>query len=319
MMRLPAAQGLYDPRNEHDSCGVGFVADIKGRKSHQHVKDGLQILLNLDHRGAVGADPLTGDGAGILTQIPDAFFRAVCDFDLPAPCDYGVGMLFLPKEPAARARFEQLWETAVPAEGMQIIGWRDVPVDSSILGKAVFEVEPFHRQVFIAKPADWSQDKFERKLYVARKTVINQVTDEVLPGIDDYYVPSISSRTIVYKGMLLATQVGDYYDDLRDSRFESAFALVHQRFSTNTFPSWRLAHPYRYVCHNGEINTVRGNINWMAARKHSMKSDLFGDDLDKVWPLIPEGQSDTACFDNALELLVQGGYSMMHAMMLMIP
>ena len=318
-MSLPAAQGLYDPRNEHDSCGVGFVADIKGRKSHQHISDGLLILLNLDHRGAVGADPLTGDGSGILTQIPDKFFRAVCDFDLPPAGEYGVGMLFMPKNASTRASIQGWLETAFGNEGMQVLGWRDVPVRSDILGKAVAAVQPFHQQVFIQKPADWDQDTFERKLYVGRKVLINRITGEDLPQIKDYYPCSFSSRTIVYKGMLLATQVGEYYDDLSDERFESAFALVHQRFSTNTFPSWRLAHPYRMVCHNGEINTVRGNINWMAARKHSMKSELFGDDIAKVWPLIPEGQSDTACFDNALELLVQGGYSMMHAMMLMIP
>ncbi len=318
-MRLPAAQGLYDPRNEHDSCGVGFVADIKGRKSHQHVRDGLQILLNLDHRGAVGADPLTGDGAGILTQIPDGFFRAVCGFDLPAAGDYGVGMLFLPKDIAARKAIEDVLTESMAAEGMTVLGWRDVPVRSNVLGKAVFEVEPFHRQVFVGKPAGWDHETFERKLFVARKVAVNKVTAGNMPGTDDYYVPSFSSRTLVYKGMLLAGQVGEYYEDLSDPRFESAFALVHQRFSTNTFPSWRLAHPYRMICHNGEINTVRGNTNWMAARKHSMKSELFGQDLEKVWPLIGAGQSDTACFDNALELLVLGGYSLMHAMMVMIP
>ena len=318
-MIRPAAQGLYDPRNEHDSCGVGFVADIKGRKSHKNIRDGLQILLNLDHRGAVGADPLTGDGAGILTQIPDAFLRAVCGFDLPAAGNYGVGMLFLPKDAAARAAIESVLAESFEAEGMTVLGWRDVPVRSDILGKAVFSVEPWHRQLFIGNAQNWDQDTFERKLFVARKVAINKITNGQMAGIEDYYVPSFSSRTIVYKGMLLAGQVGDYYDDLSDERFESAFALVHQRFSTNTFPSWRLAHPYRMICHNGEINTVRGNTNWMAARKHSMKSALFGDDLDKVWPLIPEGQSDTACFDNALELLVLGGYPMMHAMMLMVP
>ncbi len=318
-MQRPAAQGLYDPRNEHDSCGVGFVADIKGRKSHQNVRDGLQILLNLDHRGAVGADPLTGDGAGILTQIPDRFFREVCGFDLPPQGKYGVGMLFLPRDAAARAPMEALWEESVAAEGMAVLGWRDVPVRTAVLGKAVAAVEPAHRQIFIGNIADWDQEHFERKLYVARKRVITSITEQGLEGAADYYPVSCSSQTVVYKGMLLAGQVDDYYPDLSDPRFESAFALVHQRFSTNTFPSWRLAHPYRYICHNGEINTVRGNINWMAARRHSMKSELFGDDLDKVWPLIPEGQSDTACFDNALELLVLGGYPLMHAMMLMIP
>ena len=318
-MQRPGAQGLYDPRNEHDSCGVGFVADIKGRKSHQHVRDGLQILLNLDHRGAVGADPLTGDGAGILTQIPDKFFRAVCDFDLPADGQYGVGMLFLPQDAAERAGIEALWNESVRAEGMTVLGWRSVPVNTSILGSVVAAVEPAQRQIFVANTAGWEQDKFERKLYVARKGVITAINEQGLAGAEHYYPVSCSSRTIVYKGMLLAGQVGPYYTDLADERFESAFALVHQRFSTNTFPSWRLAHPYRYICHNGEINTVRGNINWMAARRHSMKSDLFGDDLDKVWPLIPEGQSDTACFDNALELMVLGGYPLMHAMMLMVP
>ena len=318
-MQRPAAQGLYDPRNEHDSCGVGFVADIKGRKSHQNVRDGLQILLNLDHRGAVGADPLTGDGAGILTQIPDRFFREVCGFDLSPQGKYGVGMLFLPRDAAARAPMEALWEESVAAEGMAVLGWRDVPVRTAVLGKAVAAVEPAHRQIFIGNIADWDQEHFERKLYVARKRVITSITEQGLEGAADYYPVSCSSQTVVYKGMLLAGQVDDYYPDLSDPRFESAFALVHQRFSTNTFPSWRLAHPYRYICHNGEINTVRGNINWMAARRHSMKSELFGDDLDKVWPLIPEGQSDTACFDNALELLVLGGYPLMHAMMLMIP
>ena len=318
-MMQPAAQGLYDPRNEHDSCGVGFVADIKGRKSHKHITDGLQILLNLDHRGAVGADPMTGDGAGILTQIPDGFFRAVCDFDLPPTGEYGVGMLFLPKDAEARAAMEKLLEQSFTAEGMNVLGWRDVPVHSDILGKAVYAVEPFHRQLFIGNAQGWDQDTFERKLYVARKVASNQTTDNNTPNIEGYYVASFSSRTIVYKGMLLAGQVGEYYKDLTDERFESAFALVHQRFSTNTFPSWRLAHPYRMICHNGEINTLRGNTNWMAARRHSMQSALFGDDLHKIWPVIPEGQSDTACLDNSLELLVLGGFSLTHAMMLMIP
>ena len=215
-MQRPAAQGLYDPRNEHDSCGVGFVADIKGRKSHQHVRDGLQILLNLDHRGAVGADPLTGDGAGILTQIPDKFFRAVCKFDLPAAGEYGVGMLFLPKDPKARARMEALWEASVGAEGMAVLGWRTVPVRNSILGKAVAAVEPCHRQIFIANTAGWDQETFERKLYVARKCVITAINDLSLEGAADYYPVSCSSRTVVYKGMLLAGQVDDYYVDLSD-------------------------------------------------------------------------------------------------------
>ena len=229
-MQRPSAQGLYDPRNEHDSCGVGFVADIKGRKCHQHVRDGLQILLNLDHRGAVGADPLTGDGAGILTQIPDKFFRSVCEFNLPPIGQYGVAMLFLPRDSNERTKIEGLWNESVIAEGMSVLGWRDVPVNSSILGKAVAAVEPVQRQIFIASKAGWGQDKFERKLYVARKCVITAINQNALPGAAEYYPVSCSSRTIVYKGMLLAGQVGPYYYDLSDKRFESSFALVHQRF-----------------------------------------------------------------------------------------
>lgn len=317
---LPAKQGLYDPRNEHDACGVGFVADIKGRKSHKIVEQGLEILERLVHRGAVGADPRAGDGAGILIQLPDAFFRAVVDFDLPAAGEYAVGHLFLPRDDAARAEEQSVVERFITDEGQQLIGWRDVPVDNSGLGYSVKPTEPVNRQVFVGCGAGCSsQDAFERKLFVIRKQIEKVIRESHLAGKESFYFTSISSRTITYKGMLLSDQVGTYYQDLSDERMVSALALVHQRFSTNTFPTWDLAHPFRMIAHNGEINTLRGNVNWMAARKHAMASEILGDDLDKVWPLIPEGQSDSACFDNALELLVQGGYSLAHAMMMLIP
>ncbi|MDD4929357.1 MAG: glutamate synthase-related protein [Gallionella sp.] len=312
-------QGLYDPRQERDACGVGFVAHIKGKKSHDMVSQGLQILENLTHRGATGADPLAGDGAGILLQIPDAFFRAKCaalGVDLPE-C-YGVGMLFLPTDAIARAACEKIIADKIAAEGQILLGWRDVPVDSSILGESVKLVEPVVRQVFIARGDNCADtDAFERKLFVIRKIVEHAVN--TLAPAQGFYISSLSSRTIVYKGMLLADQVGKYYPDLQDSTVVSALALVHQRFSTNTFPTWNLAHPFRMIAHNGEINTVRGNVNWMAARHAAMSSNLLGEDLEKLWPLIVDGQSDSACFDNALELLVAGGYSLPHAMMLLIP
>jgi glutamate synthase (NADPH/NADH) large chain len=318
---LPMQQGLYDPRQERDACGVGFVAHIKGKKSHDMVSQGLQILENLTHRGATGADPLAGDGAGILLQIPDAFFRTQCvtlGWLLPEAGRYGVGMLFLPTDAAARAACEQVIADKIAAEGQQLLGWRDVPVDSSILGESVKLVEPTVRQVFIACGENCADtDAFERKLFVIRKTAEHAVNG--LSGAPGFYISSLSARTIVYKGMLLADQVGKYYPDLQDATVVSALALVHQRFSTNTFPTWNLAHPFRMIAHNGEINTVRGNVNWMAARHAAMSSKLLGEDMEKLWPLIVGGQSDSACFDNALELLVAGGYSLPHAMMLLIP
>ncbi|KAF0205785.1 MAG: glutamate synthase [Gallionellaceae bacterium] len=320
---LPAQQGLYDPRQERDACGVGFVAHIKGKQSHDMVRQGLQILENLTHRGAVGADPLAGDGAGILIQIPDKFLReemAWGNIQLPAAGDYGVGMLFLPRDEAARAACEKIIAKKIEAEGQQLIGWRDVPVDGSGLGDSVKAVEPVVRQVFIGRGKKTKdQDGFERKLFVIRKTVEHAVRALAKEQGKGFYIPSMSSRTVVYKGMLLADQVGKYFLDLQDPRALSAFSLVHQRFSTNTFPTWNLAHPFRMIAHNGEINTVRGNVNWMAARHAAMSSKFLGEDLEKLWPLIVEGQSDSACFDNALELLVAGGYSLPHAMMLLIP
>jgi len=320
---LPAAQGLYNPDNEQDSCGVGFIADMKNRKSHEIVEQGLQILLNLDHRGAVGADPKMGDGCGILVQIPHKFFAAECakvGIWLPEAGQYGVGHLFMPRDPEGFKLVEEIVTKAIADEGLQLLGWRDVPVDSSDLGESVKATEPLHRQIFIGKGKGMDdQETFERRLFIARKVISNAVYDMKDPRTAGYYPVSLSSRTIVYKGMVLVTQLRDYYLDLQDPRFESAIALVHQRFATNTFPTWQLAHPYRMVAHNGEINTLRGNVNWMAARQASVDSELFGNDISKLWPISYEGQSDTACFDNALEFLVRGGYSLSHAMMMLIP
>ncbi|MGI9525284.1 MAG: glutamate synthase large subunit [Hyphomicrobiaceae bacterium] len=323
----PIAEGLYDPRYEHDSCGVGFVADLSARKSHSIIEDGLQILVNLTHRGAVGADPLAGDGAGMLLQVPHEFLAAVCQeqgLELPASGDYAVGHIFLPRDKRFRRECEAQFERSCRDEGLELIGWRDVPVDNSCLSDPTIAVEPYHRQIFIGRGRSDPGNMFERKLYVLRKVVNNAIhakfADLGLTDSDnDFYVVSLSSRTVVYKGMFLSDQLGAYYSDLRDPRMKSALALVHQRFSTNTFPSWKLAHPYRMVAHNGEINTLRGNVNWMAARQASVSSELFGSDLQKIWPVSYEGQSDTACFDNALEFLTMGGYSLSHAAMMLIP
>ena len=320
---LPKAQGLYNPAKEHDSCGVGFVADLQNRKSHDILLKGLQILVNLDHRGATGADVKLGDGCGVLTQIPHEFFAPACaalGLNLPAPGHYAIGQFFMPRDKAVRAHVEKIIEEVVAAEGQILIGWRDCPVDNADLGEAVKAVEPVHRQLLVGRGAGvLDEDDFERKLYVLRKIVSNRIYAAALKGAAEYYPVSMSCRTIVYKGMVLAGQLAPYYRDLADPRFRTALALVHQRFATNTFPSWRLAHPYRMVAHNGEINTLRGNVNWMAARQASVSSKLFGADISKLWPISYEGQSDTACFDNALEFLVQGGYSLAHAMMMMIP
>ncbi|MED5622205.1 glutamate synthase-related protein [Ideonella sp. BN130291] len=319
-----AQHGLYDPTQEHDACGVGFVAHIKGQRAHSIIEQGLKILENLDHRGAVGADKLMGDGAGILIQIPDEYFRAemaLQGVELPPPGEYGVGMIFLPKEHASRLACEQELERAVKAEGQVLLGWRDVPVDKDMpMSPAVRAKEPVIRQIFIGRGPDVIvPDALERKLYVIRKTASSAIQALKLTHSREYYVPSMSCRTIIYKGLLLADQVGQYYKDLQDARAVSALALVHQRFSTNTFPEWPLAHPYRMVAHNGEINTVKGNFNWMRAREGVMKSPVLGDDLKKLYPISFEGQSDTATFDNALELLTMSGYPLAQAAMMMIP
>jgi glutamate synthase (NADPH/NADH) large chain len=326
-MAPPERQGLYDPRNEHDACGVGFVANIKGRKSHEVVQSGLKILVNLDHRGAVGADPLVGDGAGILIQIPDGLYRTWAEeegVNLPPAGEYAVAMCFLPRDALARAAALEQFEHFLRVEKQPLIGWRDVPTDTTGLGDAVLASMPVIRQAFIGRgPNVKDRDGHERKLLAVRKQFQNPLAEVAakrgLPGLTEVYLPSLSTRTVVYKGLLLAHQVGSFYKDLRDPRCDSALALVHQRFSTNTFPSWRLAHPYRFIAHNGEINTVRGNVNWMNARRRSLESDLLGPDLGKMWPLIPHGQSDTACLDNALELLVAGGIPLAQAVMMLIP
>ncbi|HXH72459.1 MAG TPA: glutamate synthase large subunit, partial [Mariprofundaceae bacterium] len=323
--RLPLKQGLYDPRHEHDACGVGFVAHIKNQKSHAIIEKGLEILKRLTHRGAAGADPREGDGAGILIQLPDGFFRAVSGdlgFTLPEAGDYGVAMIFFPQDAAHRATCEAIVEKTVAEEGQVFLGWRDVPVDAvrADLPESVTTCEPAIRQAFVGRGKNCAdQEAFERKLFVIRRLVSSRVNAEGFEDAAKFYIASMSSRTIVYKGMFLSHQVGAYYEDLNDARLTSALALVHQRFSTNTFPSWELSHPFRMVAHNGEINTVRGNLNWMNARRHSMSSEILGDDIHKLWPISNEGQSDTACFDNAIELLYMGGYSLAHAAMLMIP
>ncbi|KAF1045710.1 glutamate synthase-related protein [Xylophilus sp.] len=316
--------GLYSKAHEHDACGLGFVAHIQGVKRHDIVTQALKILENIDHRGAVGADKLMGDGAGILIQIPDALYReelAKQGVALPPAGEYGVGMIFLPKEHASRLACEQELERAIKAEGQVLLGWRDVPVNRDMpMSPTVRKKEPILRQVFIGRGADVIvQDALERKLYVIRKTASANIQNLKLKHGKEYYVPSMSSRTVVYKGLLLADQVGTYYDDLRDERCVSAIGLVHQRFSTNTFPEWPLAHPYRYVAHNGEINTVRGNYNWMCAREGVMFSPVLGPDLKKLYPISFAGQSDTATFDNCLELLTMAGYPISQAVMMMMP
>ena len=321
--RGPRRRASTIRRSTRISCGVGFIADIKGRKSQQIVEDALAILCNLEHRGAVGADPRAGDGAGILVQIPHTFFAkeaAKLGFTLPAPGEYAVGNLFMPRDPDWRQIIRDIYAQKIKQEGMTLIGWRDIPTDNSTLGESVKPTEPVHQQVFIGRGKKiTSEDEFERRLYILRKSISSRIYMRRERRLSGYYPVSISCRTIVYKGMFLADQLGTYYPDLHDPDFESALALVHQRFSTNTFPTWSLAHPYRMIAHNGEINTLRGNNNWMAARQASVSSPLFGDDIEKLWPISYEGQSDTACFDNALEFLTMGGYSLAHAMMMMIP
>nr|WP_196260604.1 glutamate synthase large subunit [Pelagibacterium limicola] len=317
-----SALGLYDPRNEHDACGIGMIANIKNKKSHEVVQKGLEILENLEHRGAVGADPLMGDGAGILVQIPHAFFKKTVGFDLPDMGHYAPLMIFYPNDPALRDRCAALVRKTIEAEGLSVLGERVVPFDNSCLSDGVIATQPIIEQMFVSRPEGLADlDAYERRLLITRKVISNTVYGEIPEVQDDngFYIVSMSARTIVYKGMFLADQLGRFYPDLHDEDFESAIALVHQRFSTNTFPSWKLAHPYRMTIHNGEINTIRGNVNWMAARQASVASDLFGDEISKLWPISYEGQSDTACFDNALEFLVRGGYTLPHAAMMLIP
>ncbi len=309
------ALGLYDPRYEHDACGVAFVARLDDEPTREVVDKGLTALENLEHRGATGADHRTGDGAGILMQIPDAFFREVVDFELPPAGCYGVAVLFLPRDEARRRKLEDLIELNVRVEGQRVLGWRDVPIDEAHVGDTANATRPHVRQLFVGAVGDYAGDQmaFERKLYVIRRIV------ELAAGFD-FYAASFSSRTVVWKGMLIPEQLRRFYPDLQHPAIRSALALVHSRFSTNTFPSWPLAHPYRVIAHNGEINTLMGNVNWMRARESELASELFGErDLRKVMPVVPPGNSDSATFDNVLELLMLAGRSLPHAIMMMIP
>jgi glutamate synthase (NADPH/NADH) large chain len=304
------AQGLYDPANEHDACGVAFVADMHGRRSHAIVRDALTALHNLDHRGAQGAEVNTGDGAGMLIQVPDAFLRAVVDVELPKPGTYAVGIAFLPTDDAeaqvAVAGIERLAEE----EDLRVIAWRDVPTNPAPLGATALSVMPRFRQVFVAGTRGELGLGLERRAFCLRKRVEREL------GV---YFASLSCRTLVYKGMLTTDQLGEFFPDLRDERVEAAIALVHSRFSTNTFPSWPLAHPYRYIAHNGEINTVKGNRNWMRAREALLASDLIPGDLKRLFPIITPDASDSASFDEVLELLHLGGRTLPHAVLMMIP
>ena len=319
---LPEAQGLYDPLNERDACGIGFVANIKGEKSHEIIVKGIQVLINLTHRGACGCDAETGDGAGILIQIPHKFFARECatlGFRLPAPGEYGIGMVFFPVEKADRLQCEGVLERVANEEGLTVLGWRDTPVNGDAIGRVARVSQPYIQQIFIGRPDGMDVDAFERRLYVVRRRVENEVGALDMPTKGMFFIPSLSARTIVYKGLLLAPQIANFYQELKDPDVTSSLCLVHQRFSTNTFPTWHLAHPYRYVAHNGEINTVKGNVNWMYARQSTLASNLFGDDIKKLYPIVQAGGSDSACFDNVLELLVQSGRSLPHAMAMMIP
>ncbi|MEK7796648.1 MAG: glutamate synthase subunit alpha, partial [Pseudomonadota bacterium] len=316
--------GLYDPATEHDACGVGFVVDIKGRRSHTLVEQGLTILKNLQHRGACGCEENTGDGAGILIQIPHAFLARECEklgVKLPVAGEYGTGLVFLPRDPGQRAACEKLFEAIVREESQVVLGWRDVPVDDAALGPSARVCEPVFRQIFIGRGGSVKDAAlFELKLYVIRKRIEHAVANSAIAERNLFYIPSLSARTIVYKGMLTPDQVEQMFPDLRDPLLDSALALVHSRFSTNTFPSWPLAHPFRFIAHNGEINTLRGNINWMRARERLFKCSHFTDaELARIIPVLNDQGSDSAIFDNALEMLVMSGRSLPHAVMMLIP
>ncbi len=315
-------QGLYDPQFEHDNCGMGFIVNLDGAKTHDVIKKGIEILINLTHRGACGCDPETGDGAGILIQIPHEFFARECTklgFSLPDPGQYGVGMVFLPVEPKQMLASQGIIENIATEEGLTVLGWRDTPVNGDAIGRHARAIQPYIQQVFLRAAAGMSQDELERKLFIVRRRAENEIADSDLKEKEFFYIPSLSSRTIVYKGLLLAPQISDFYKELRDPETRSSLCMVHQRFSTNTFPAWPLAHPYRFICHNGEINTVRGNVNWMNARQSVLKSDVIGDDLVKVFPPIRQGLSDTGSLDRAVELMLMAGRELPHVMAMLIP
>src|SRR5262245_7094837 len=321
LLREAEQHGMYRSELERDACGMGFVAHIKGLKSHAIVEHAIAVLTNLTHRGATGCDPCTGDGAGILVQLPHRFFEQVCapsKIALPAAGRYGVGMLFLPAEPEQLARAVAFCEQEARSEGFTVLGWREVPIDKAACGDLARESLPAIRQLFLSRSADGEGEALERKLYVLRHRLDSGALEAGL-GESGFYVCSLSSRTIVYKGLLIADQMKQFYRDLGDPTFETAIAMIHSRFSTNTFPSWARAHPYRFICHNGEINTLRGNLNWMRAREKQFKSNEFGDDIKKLLPVINEGGSDSEAFDNALELLLHTGRSLPHVVMMMIP
>ncbi len=319
---VPSPQGLYDPSGERDACGIGFVVNIKGARSHEIILKGIEILINLTHRGACGCDPVTGDGAGVMIQIPHTFFELECarlGFSLPNPGEYGVGIVFLPVERHQRLTCEGILERIVREEGLSVAGWRDTPIDANAIGRIARASQPYIQQIFVRQAPGMNQDALERKLYVIRKRAEAEVAASELHDKGFFYIPSLSSRTIVYKGLLLAPQIAHFYKELSDPAVVSALCLVHQRFSTNTFPTWHLAHPFRFICHNGEINTLKGNVAWMDARQSVMASPLFGDDIRKLTPIVMPGGSDSACFDNAVELLHLGGRSLPHVMAMLIP
>ncbi|RPJ21029.1 MAG: glutamate synthase subunit alpha, partial [Chloroflexi bacterium] len=321
---LPPRQGMYDPQFEHDSCGVGMVVNINGKKSHRILEQAVEILTNLTHRGARGVEPNTGDGAGIMIQVPHAFLQRKADrhgFDLPEPGRYAVGMIFLPPDPSQRRAIEMHFEAIIASEGQRVLGWRTVKTDNRALGETAKRAEPKMRMVFIARNHRIATDMdFERRLYIIRKRAENAIRyGGVFEGGKYFYIASLSYKTLIYKGMLVSDQLREYFPDLSEPDVESALAIVHSRFSTNTFPSWERAHPYRYVSHNGEINTLRGNINWLNAQENLLESAVFGAELKKTLPIIQPDGSDTAMFDNCLELLTLAGRSLPHAMMMMIP
>src|SRR5580704_4931328 len=320
--RLPVPQGLYHPQNEHDACGMGLVASIKGEKSHDIIRKGLEVLINLTHRGAAGCDPETGDGAGILIQLPHVFFARECGelgIRLPEPGSYGVAMVFLPVEKHSRLQCEGVFERIAQEEGLKVLGWRDTPVNGDAIGREARASQPYIEQFFVGRPDGMDEDTFERLLYLVRRRTENEMVISDIEGKEDFYVPSFSCRTIIYKGLMLAPQIEKFYFELANPLVTSALCLVHQRFSTNTFPSWKLAHPYRYVAHNGEINTIRGNVSWMNARQSVLRSPLFNDKINDLYPVIMPGGSDSASLDNAVEFLYQSGRSLPHVMAMLIP
>jgi len=320
--RTPAPQGLYHPQNEHDACGMGLVASIRGEKTHDIIRKGLEVLINLTHRGAAGCDPETGDGAGILIQVPHDFFVEECGklgMKLGDPGSYAVAMVFLPVDKHSRLKCEGVLERMAKDEGLTVLGWRDTPVNGDAIGREARASQPYIEQLFVARPKGMDEDAFERKLYIVRRRTYNEIAESEIEDKGDFYIPSFSCRTIIYKGLMLAPQIEKFYLELANPLAKSALCLVHQRFSTNTFPSWKLAHPYRYICHNGEINTIRGNVSWMNARQSVLKSPLFGDQIDKVYPVITPGGSDSASLDNAVEFLFQSGRSLPHVMAMLIP